>query len=323
MNEFANMEDTQVEEISVYFINGLLESGKTEFINFTIEEDYFKIDEQTLIIACEEGEKEYEPEALKNGNAVLEYLEEESDFTLHNLSALAEKHKPERVIIEYNGMWNPKDVLLPVGWVMEEQITLIDATTFSVYYANMRSRIAEMVRNADVVVFNRCDNIAKEELHSYRRSIRAINSFGDIVFENAYGEIELGEEELPYDVESDVIQLQDDTYGVWYMDAMERMDRYAGKTVEFLAMVMRQEDFPEGWFIPGRVAMVCCEDDIAFLGFPCKWDQAAQLQEQQWVKVTAEMREEYWFEYEGEGPVLYAKTIEPADAPEKAMIDIR
>ena len=34
--------------IPVYFINGFLESGKTEFINYTIEEDYFKIDELTL-----------------------------------------------------------------------------------------------------------------------------------------------------------------------------------------------------------------------------------------------------------------------------------
>ncbi|MBQ2775981.1 MAG: GTPase [Peptococcaceae bacterium] len=308
--------------IPVYFINGLLESGKTEFINFTIEEDYFKIDELTLIIACEEGEKEYEPEALENGNAVLEYLDGESDFTLKNLSALAEKHQPERIIIEYNGMWNPKDILLPENWSMEEQITLIDATTFAMYYANMRSRIAEMVRYADVVVFNRCDNIALDELQSFRRSVRAINSFGDIMFENAYGEMDLGEEELPYDLESDTIVLNEDTYGIWYMDAMERMDRYQGKTVEFLAMIMHQEGFPQGWLIPGRVAMVCCEEDIAFLGFPCKWE-GAPLADGQWVKMTVVMKEEYWFEYEGEGPVLYGISAEPAKAPEKAMIDIR
>ena len=308
--------------IPVYFINGFLESGKTEFINFTIEEDYFKIDELTLIIACEEGEKEYEPEALEGGNAVLELLDGESAFTLKNLSALAAKHNPERIIIEYNGMWNPKDILLPQDWAMEEQITLIDATTFAMYYANMKSRIAEMVRNADVVVFNRCDNIALDELQSFRRSVRAINSCADIVFENAYGEMELGEEELPYDLESDIIVLDEDTYAIWYMDAMERMDRYHGKTVQFLAMVMHQEDFPEGWLIPGRVAMVCCEDDVAFLGFPCKWD-GAPLAEGQWVTMTAVMKEEYWFEYEGEGPVLYGVSAEPAEAPAKVMIDIR
>ncbi len=309
--------------IPVYLINGFLESGKTEFINFTIEEDYFKIDELTLIIACEEGEKEYEPEALANGNAVLEYLDSESDFTLKNLSALAEKHQPERIIIEYNGMWNPKDILLPVNWSIEEQITLIDATTFAMYYTNMRSRIAEMVRNADVVVFNRCDEIAVQELQSFRRSVRAINSFGDIMFENAYGEMDLGEEELPFDIDGPVIALEGDQYAVWYLDAMERTEQYIGKTIEFLAMVMHQPDFPAGWFVPGRIAMVCCEDDIAFLGFPCKWDGCNALADQTWIQVRARMEIAEWFEYEGEGPVLYAESIEPAEAPEKLMIDIR
>lgn len=308
--------------LPVYFINGFLESGKTEFINYTIEEDFFKIDGRTLIITCEEGEIEYDQEALKNGNSVLEVLEQEIDFTLRNLTALEKKHQPERIIIEYNGMWNPKDILLPQSWHMEEQITLIDATTFSIYYTNMKSRIAEMVRNADVIVFNRCDGV--EDLSSFRRSVRAINQHGDIVFEDAYGEIEdLGEEDIPYDLSSDKIILNDDTYAAWYLDAMEHAERYQGKTVEFLAMVMYQDDFPAGWFIPGRIAMVCCEEDVAFLGFPCRWDDEDQLRDQQWVKVTANVVEEYWFEYEGEGPVLYAETVERAEAAEKIIIDIK
>ena len=109
----------------------------------------------------------------------------------------------------------------------------------------MKSRMAEMVRNADVIVFNRCDGI--EELPSYRRSIRAVNQFGDIVFEDSYGEIEdLGEEDLPYDINSDTITLNDDTYATWYLDAMEHMERYQGKQIEFLGMVMHQDDFPAG-----------------------------------------------------------------------------
>lgn len=308
--------------IPVYFINGFLESGKTEFINYTIEEDYFKIDELTLIIACEEGEVEYEKEALKNGNAVLEVLENETDFTIKNLTALEKKYNPERIIIEYNGMWNPKDILLPRSWRMEEQITLIDATTFPVYYANMKSRIAEMVRNADVVVFNRCDGV--EDLPSFRRSIRAINQLGDIIFEDSYGEIEdLGEEDLPYDLENEKIVLDDTTYAIWYLDAMEKAERYVGKTIEFTGMVMHGEEYPTGWFIPGRIAMVCCEEDVAFLGYPCRWDGENTMRDQQWVRVTARFALEDWFEYEGQGPVLYAETIERVEAPEQLVINIR
>ncbi len=307
--------------IPVYFINGFLESGKTEFINYTIEEDYFKIDELTLIIACEDGEVEYDLEALHNGNAVLERLETEKEFTIKNLTALAKKHDPERIIIEYNGMWNPKDILLPRDWHMEEQITLIDATTFPVYYANMKSRIGEMVRNADVVVFNRCDGV--EDLPSFRRSIRAVNQFGDIIFEDSYGEIDdLGEEDLPYDLEESHLALKDHTYAIWYLDSMERAERYVGKTVEFDGMVMHGEEYPEGWFIPGRIAMVCCEEDVAFLGYPCYWEKENQLRDQQWVHVKARFAVEEWFEYEGEGPVLYVESLERCEPPEQLVINI-
>ena len=83
----------------VYMINGFLESGKTEFITYTLAQPYFRIKGKTLIIACEEGEVEYEDELLKKCNAVLEIIEEEEDFTSANLVELEKKHKPERIII--------------------------------------------------------------------------------------------------------------------------------------------------------------------------------------------------------------------------------
>jgi len=40
----------------VYVINGFLESGKTEFISFTLAQPYFQVRGKTLLIVCEEGE---------------------------------------------------------------------------------------------------------------------------------------------------------------------------------------------------------------------------------------------------------------------------
>ena len=136
----------------VYMINGFLESGKTEFITYTLAQPYFRIKGKTLIIACEEGEVEYEDALLKKCNAVLEIIEEEEDFTSANLVELEKKHKPERIIIEYNGMWNFKNVRLPWHWKVEQQITTIDGSTFPMYYTNMRSLLAEMVRKLSIVL---------------------------------------------------------------------------------------------------------------------------------------------------------------------------
>ena len=45
----------------VYIINGFLGSGKTEFINFTLDQPYFQSSGKTLLLLCEEGEEEYDP----------------------------------------------------------------------------------------------------------------------------------------------------------------------------------------------------------------------------------------------------------------------
>lgn len=124
-------------------------------------------------------------------------------------------------------------------------------------------------------------------------------------------------------MENEKIVLDDTTYAIWYLDAMEKAERYVGKTIEFTGMVMHGEEYPTGWFIPGRIAMVCCEEDVAFLGYPCRWDGENTMRDQQWVRVTARFALEDWFEYEGQGPVLYAETIERVEAPEQLVINIR
>lgn len=72
----------------VYVINGFLESGKTEFIRFTLAQPYFQIKGKTLLLLCEEGETEYEEELLKKSRTEIERIEEEADFTPEHLTEL-------------------------------------------------------------------------------------------------------------------------------------------------------------------------------------------------------------------------------------------
>lgn len=303
----------------VYVINGFLESGKTEFISFTLGQPYFQIKGKTLIILCEEGENEYDEELLKRSRTEIELIEDEEDFNTSRLLELEKKHKPDRIIIEYNGMWNYKNMKLPWHWKIEQQITTIDGSTFPMYYTNMRSLLAEMVRKSEMIIFNRCDGI--EDLNSYKRNIKAVNPKADIVFEDANGEIdEIFEEDLPYDLKADVIELDNMGYGIWYLDSMEHLERYTGKTIQFVAMVLKPQDFPKGYFVPGRMAMTCCADDMAFLGYACEFPGADALQQKEWVKVTATVTKEYWEDYKGEGPMLHAISVEKTKAPKDEVI---
>ena len=89
----------------VYLITGILESGKTTFLNFTSRQDYFQVDGTTLLITCEEGEEEYDEQDLLKYNTVVETIEEPEDFTFENLRILHRKYHPERVLLEYNPLW--------------------------------------------------------------------------------------------------------------------------------------------------------------------------------------------------------------------------
>lgn len=303
----------------VYIVNGFLESGKTEFICYTLAQPYFQIKGKTLLIVCEEGEEEYEDALLAQSRTVMEVIEEEAEFTSSNLIELEKKHKPERIIIEYNGMWNFKNMKLPWHWTVEQQITVIDASTFPMYFTNMRSLLSEMFRKSEMIIFNRCDGI--EDLSVYKRNVKAINQQADIIFEDAQGEVnQIFEDDLPYDLNAPVIELDNEGYGIWYLDSLENLDRYEGKTIQFVAMVMKPEGFPGGYFVPGRLAMTCCADDMAFLGFACEYDKAEALTERQWVKVTAKVAKEYFADYQGEGPVLKAVSVEKAGAPKEEVI---
>ncbi len=304
----------------VYMINGFLESGKSEFINFTLQQPYFQVRGKTLIILCEEGEVEFETSVLNNARAVVELIEDESDFTPEKLTELEKKHKPERIIIEYNGMWNYKNMRLPWYWKLEQQITTIDASTFPTYYSNMRSLLAEMVRNSEMIIFNRCDGL-DEELAVYRRNIKAVNQGAEIIFEDKDGEVStIFEEDLPYDLKSDELDLNEEAYGIWYLDALDHLDRYVGKRITFVAQVLIPGDSPKGYFVPGRQAMTCCADDIAFLGFACKYDKVSNLTNKQWIKITAEVKKEYFEDYKQVGPVLHAIVVNPAKAPKNEVI---
>ena len=306
-------------EIPVYLFMGFLEAGKTTFIQETLEEDYFNDGERTLLFACEEGMEEYDEELLKRTNTTLVYVEDQEDFNTEFLTSKLLEHYPDRVIIEYNGMWKFRDLRLPWHWKVEQQITTIDASTFPMYFTNMKSMVSDMIRKSEMIIFNRCDGI--EDLNTYKRNVKALNQTAEIIFEDQDGEIdEIMEEDLPYDLKADKIVLDDNTYGIWYLDSLDHVDRYVGKTIEFIGMVMKPEEFPKGYFVPGRMAMTCCAEDMTFLGFACVYDKIDLYQERDWVKVTAVVKKEYFADYEGEGPVLYAESVTKAKQPKEPVI---
>ena len=74
--------------IPVYLITGFLDSGKTNFLKFTMQEDYFNDGSRTLLILCEEGEEDYPVKVLRKTHTDMEIIDEESDLTAEKLEEL-------------------------------------------------------------------------------------------------------------------------------------------------------------------------------------------------------------------------------------------
>ena len=308
-------------KIPVFVVNGFLESGKTVFALDTIDDEYFSDGEDTLIIACEEGIEEYEEEFLAQYSTQVVYCESKEDFTEEFLKNVQKKYKPSQIILEYNGMWGMElldNVKKPRGWFKAQQVTMVDASTFDVYMQNMKSLFMDMCRESDLVIFNRCGE--GTEAASYKRNIRAVNPRAQVAFEMEDGEPFEFEEELPFDVEADVIEIEEADYGIWYIDAMDHPDKYDGKTVKFKGMVYKPKGMPKNQFVPGRMAMTCCADDTAFIGFICDGVEADKFQTRDWIVVTADITIEEKEEYEGAGVVLHAKEIVRTEAAEEEFV---
>lgn len=309
-------------KIPVFVIHGFLESGKTQFALETLEDEYFSDGERNLVIACEEGIEEYEDEVLENSNATLVVLEDKSELTEAFLEECQKKYKPTQVILEYNCMWGLdflRDMYMPKGWFVAQVITTVDASTFDVYLKNMKSIFMEMAKDADLIIFNRSTKDTPAAM--YKRNMRAVNPKAQVIFEQEDGTPLEFEEELPFDIHAEVIEISDIDYGIWYIDAMEHPEKYDGKTVQFKGMAYKGKRLPEGYFVPGRMAMTCCEDDTAFIGFLCKSSYVDRLKSKQWLVVTAKAHVETREEYSGEaGLVLEATHLKHAEAPEEELV---
>lgn len=315
-------------DIPVFVVNGFLESGKSTFVLETINDPDFADGAKTLLIVCEEGEVEYdEADLLKKGVSIVT-VEDQEQLTSEFLERLQGFYRPERVMFECNGMWDFEEFLeidMPDGWVMAQIITIIDATTYMNYTNNFRAIMVGQFKYSDTIIINRCDETTDKI--AMRRTIKPVNRKAQIIYESAEGiTTDAGHEVMPFDMNAEIIDINDEDYGLWYMNAMDHPKDYNGKTVRFLAMVYKTDRFPKGCFVPGRFAMTCCADDTAFIGFMCKMGKDIgpvsyeELKSRMWVTVTAKIRVEYAKEYQGKGPILYATKVETASEPEEKLV---
>ena len=305
----------------VYLFTGFLESGKTKFIQETLEDKRFCNKEKTLLLVCEEGEEEYAPEQFASDTVVIRVLEGQEQLTNENLTKWAQETKADRVVIEYNGMWllDALYAAMPEGWVVYQEFMFADAGTFLSYNGNMRQLVYDKLKSCELVVFNRFKpDMDKMEFH---KVVRAASRRADIAYESTDGKVVYDdiEDPLPFDLNAPVIEIGDADFAEWYRDLGETPANYEGKTVRFKCRALKRSKMPANTFIVGRHVMTCCVEDIQFAALVCQWDKADTVQDDSWMILTAKLNFKFNKAYGRKGPVLSYVSHELCEAPEQPV----
>ncbi len=310
-----NMMRASQKEMPVYLFTGFLDSGKTTFIQGTLEDPAFNNGEKTLLLLCEEGEVELNPEKFAFNNVQISVIEEEEELNEKNLAQLAAQCDADRVIVEYNGMWMLDSFYsnMPGNWVVYQEMCLTDATTFLTYNANMRNLVYDKMKSVETIVFK---NFTRDmDKMEYHKIVRAASRRAEILYEFGENEVEFDniEDPLPFDMDADVIVVADRDYALWYRDMMEDEPKYFGKTMEFTGRSLLGGGLKNDEFVIGRHIMTCCVDDIEFGGLVAKYPQAQTLDHGGWVHMVATIKNEYNDMYGSEGPVFHVISVEKVE----------
>ena len=293
----------------VYLVTGFLEAGKTKFINDTMNDPKFTDADRVLVIACEEGEEEFDDFAV-------EYIDDISEITPENMIRLQKRHDATKIVIEYNGMWQLSQLFerAPEHWIIGQNILFVNAETFEGYNKNMRSLVVDKIQNADLIIFNRVDDVDCMELH---KIVRGLSRGANIIYEKSTGETAYDdiEDPLPFDKDADIIVIEDRDYALFYRDLSEDMAAYDGKTVRFKAIVAKDKSLGTGTMFVGRHIMICCADDIQYSPLVCKWGRSDDWESYDWVTVEAKIKIAHHKAYQTAGPVLTALSVTKAYQP--------
>ena len=184
-------------KIPVYLFTGFLEGGKTSIIQESLNDEKFNTGEKTLVIMCEEGECELDPSKFWGKNVSIHTVDDKKWLSKEYFENLTRNRKIDRIIIEYNGMWELQLLYesFPPNWAIYQNMMFADANTFVTYNANMRQLVVDKVRDSEMVVLNRTPaNINKDEIH---KIIRGISRRAAIVYDYPDGHVEYDEIEDP------------------------------------------------------------------------------------------------------------------------------
>lgn len=173
--------------VKVEIFSGFLGAGKTQLIKKLIEEGYYK--ERIAIIENEFGEVSIDGAILKRTNTLVKEInagciccQVTGDFK-ESIIDVVENCNVDRLLVEPTGVAKLSDIkkvftdkeLKDIAEV-EKAITVVDAEKFDLYLTNFKSFFINQIKNADIIILSRTQNVTNEEVRRLQEEISKLNS---------------------------------------------------------------------------------------------------------------------------------------------------
>lgn len=264
-----------------------MDSGKTTALQGVLQKNEVLSGGKVLVICTEEGDIEYDEAFIQDRNIKIVYLDDENEMTEEYLIDKADKHKVERIYIEFNGMWDLKRFMsenIPKHWEIGSILSFVDASTYDMYLKNMRQIIMNPLSVSDVILFNRSTDATRKG--DIRRALKILNNRAEVYFTRMDGSLDFGMDDFFLPNENGVIEIDEQKFCPWFVDCIENTDKYYGKKIRAKFMITKGNGLSDKQFYAGRMAAICCAEDAQFIGFVAEC-QGVVLKQGSWIYATA------------------------------------
>lgn len=167
-------------KIHIEVVTGFLGAGKTSFINSLLSESQVE-GEKVLVFQLEQGEKEIVQSINITNNLKVKKLEDITALKREMIYSIRE-FNPNRIIIEYNGTSNLKelfDILNEKIYRECSKITTIffvaDGKNLKKHIDNIGNFVIPFIQSANMIIVNNMDYCSKEFLDEGFKKVRNIN----------------------------------------------------------------------------------------------------------------------------------------------------
>jgi len=291
--------------IETRLVYGFPDAGKTYYISDCIKNDYFHKYGSTLILCFEQGDMDYDQNALSEKRTTVACYDGKSDVKAF-CSESINTYKPDRIYVEMNSEMPELASSFPSSMNVSYVCTFFNWEDLKAQLASNRQEIGRMVAASSQITFRGCSS--KDLLAPYSQTFRLMNARASYLRQDPMGYHEKAFDLfLPFSLNQPEIAIPRDYYLPLWLDALDHPEHYTDKVLHFTdALEIRRTD--DG-LKAGLVVMTCCMSDLQFLSFRLKESENIQLG---WATFDARVNE---------GLVLEVTDITPAKPPKDLIFN--